>query len=47
MKADREYFLPARRSIAAKVEGERVTEVFSLILLLYYHRKGIILLVYD
>ena len=37
MKAERDCFEPAMRSMAARTSPESVIEVFSFILLLYYH----------
>ena len=37
MKADRDCFEPAMRSMAANTSPESVIDVFSFILLIYYH----------
>jgi hypothetical protein len=37
MNAERDCFEPAMRSMAARTSPESVIEIFSFILLLYYH----------
>jgi len=37
MKAERESFVPARRSTLANTSDDSVIEVFSFILLIYYY----------
>ena len=39
MKAEREWFDPAKRSILAKTSPDSVIEVFSFILLIYHPRR--------
>jgi hypothetical protein len=39
MKAEREWFDPAKRSILAKTSPDSVIDVFSFILLIYHPRR--------
>src|SRR5580704_17314770 len=39
MKAEREWFDPAKRSILAKTSPDSVIDVFSFILLIYHSRR--------